>query len=138
MINWDHFLVIPDGAHLDVLAKDLIARLLTSADRRLGAGGAKEIKSHPFFQPVSFDNLRQQTALYRPELHSAHDTSNFDSIDEDQLRSNRSHETDDGQIYPMHGFYDFTFKRFFEDAGVPGNLPSNLQQYNSRSNAQFV
>ncbi|EER32906.1 serine/threonine-protein kinase CBK1 [Candida tropicalis MYA-3404] len=49
ILNWQETLQIPDDIHLSPEAEDLIKRLLTSAEHRIGRyGGAEEIKQHPF------------------------------------------------------------------------------------------
>jgi len=40
---------------------------MTAADRRLGRNGIDEIKAHPWFSGLDWDNLRSQPAPYRPE-----------------------------------------------------------------------
>ncbi|KAG8388145.1 hypothetical protein BUALT_Bualt02G0095500 [Buddleja alternifolia] len=56
--------VVPDEMSLE--AHDLIDRLLTEdPSQRLGAGGASEVKHHPFFQDINWDTLaRQKVRLY--------------------------------------------------------------------------
>mmetsp|Transcript_37924 Transcript_37924/g.33948 ORF Transcript_37924/g.33948 Transcript_37924/m.33948 type:complete len:170 (-) Transcript_37924:354-863(-) len=52
-------------------AFDLIDRLLTLNPRnRLGFNGAEEIKNHPFFKGVKWDQLREQEAPIMPVLNS--------------------------------------------------------------------
>ncbi|XP_050233224.1 probable serine/threonine protein kinase IRE4 isoform X2 [Mercurialis annua] len=59
-------------------AQDLINRLIThDPDQRLGANGSSEVKSHPFFRGVDWDNLALQKAVFVPSLDSADDTSYF-------------------------------------------------------------
>ena len=64
-------------------AKDLILALLTERDTRLGKMGAEEIKRHPFFASVDWDNLRETTAPMIPKISDETDTSNFDEYDEE-------------------------------------------------------
>lgn len=46
---------------LSFAAKDLIDRLLEpDPSKRLGVNGAQEVKNHPFFKGVNWDNLRKQ------------------------------------------------------------------------------
>jgi serine/threonine kinase 38 len=46
--------VIPAEANLSVAATDLIRKLITDADQRLGINGVAEIKAHPFFVGVDW------------------------------------------------------------------------------------
>eukprot|EP00831_Metopus_contortus_P054233 TRINITY_DN45624_c0_g1_i1.p3 TRINITY_DN45624_c0_g1~~TRINITY_DN45624_c0_g1_i1.p3 ORF type:complete len:137 (+),score=34.45 TRINITY_DN45624_c0_g1_i1:94-504(+) len=49
-------------------AASLIQGLLNhDPEKRLGKNGAKEIKSHPFFEGVNWDTLRQQEPPFVPE-----------------------------------------------------------------------
>ena len=48
-------------------AKDLIDRLLQKDFMsRLGAKGANEIKMHPFFEDVDWENLKSSTSIFSP------------------------------------------------------------------------
>lgn len=59
-------------------AKDLIDRLLVQdPDLRLGAHGASEVKDHPFFKDINWDNFSSQKAAFIPNPDSADDTSYF-------------------------------------------------------------
>ncbi|XP_075195014.1 microtubule-associated serine/threonine-protein kinase 4-like [Anomaloglossus baeobatrachus] len=59
-------------------AQNLITKLLrTNPARRLGTGGASEIKKHPFLRDLDFNNLLSQKPVYVPQLVSDIDTSVF-------------------------------------------------------------
>ncbi|MCD7446997.1 putative serine/threonine protein kinase ireh1 [Datura stramonium] len=61
-------------------AQDLIDRLLTEdPNMRLGAGGASEVKQHPFFRDINWDTLARQKAAFVPASEGALDTSYFTS-----------------------------------------------------------
>lgn len=61
-------------------ARDLIDKLLIEdPNQRLGAKGAPEVKSHPFFKDISWDNLARQKAAFVPSPESVDDTSYFTS-----------------------------------------------------------
>lgn len=118
VINYRKTLHIPAAANLTEHASDLILRLCTSPDRRLGKNGSNEVKDHPFFKGIDFSlDLRQQKAPYIPKITHALDTSNFDTIDPDQLHNSSSNSFDfsNDPEKPLHGFYEFTFRRFFTD-----------------------
>lgn len=69
---------VPDEMSLD--AYDLIDGLLTEdPDQRLGAGGASEVKQHPFFRDINWDTLARQKAAFVPSSDGATDTSYFTS-----------------------------------------------------------
>lgn len=49
ILHWKRTFQIPDEAKLSKNAKDLLLKMVTDADKRLGRNGADEIKAHPFF-----------------------------------------------------------------------------------------
>merc|ERR1719206_153206 len=133
VVRWRETLHIPPGV-ISHASEDLIRGLCTDADSRLGSqNGARDIKSHPFFGNggggggVDFTKpLRDQCAPWRPEILYETDTSNFDPIDPERLMTSDD-ESDDGTAKAKgkgskkdyHGFYEFTFRRFFDDGGHP-------------------
>lgn len=150
MINWERTLRIPGSAKMSPEAHDLILKLCSAADVRLGRNGAQEVKDHPFFSSLDLDRIRQTEAPYKPVIRHDEDTSNFDPVDPDKLRP--STDSDDssssssadgngagggpragvpnrfgnnvGNHQPGHAFYEFTFRRFFDDGGHPYPLKS--------------
>ncbi|KAF2324543.1 hypothetical protein GH714_015151 [Hevea brasiliensis] len=67
---------VPDSMSYE--AQDFINRLIThDPNQRLGANGSTEVKSHPFFRGVDWDNLALQKAVFVPSPDSADDTSYF-------------------------------------------------------------
>ncbi len=59
-------------------AAALINGLLTpEPDKRLGRGGAEEVKTHPFFQGVKWDKLRNEEPPFVPSPAGMTDTSYF-------------------------------------------------------------
>ncbi|XP_008299601.1 serine/threonine-protein kinase LATS2 [Stegastes partitus] len=133
VINWESTLQVPAQVKLSPEAVDIIGRLCCSAEDRLGSNGAGEIKAHPFFSQTDFSsNLRQQPAPYRPKIAHPMDTSNFDPVEEeggagwsdsgDGSRALDALCSPHGK-HPEHAFYEFTFRRFFDDNGCPFRYP---------------
>ncbi|KAG0670966.1 Serine/threonine-protein kinase, partial [Kluyveromyces marxianus] len=78
IMNFEQTLQFPDDIHISYEAEDLIRRLLTHSENRLGRhGGADEIKAHPFFNGVDWNTIRQVEAPYIPKLSSVTDTRFF-------------------------------------------------------------
>ncbi|XP_062536307.1 serine/threonine-protein kinase Warts isoform X2 [Armigeres subalbatus] len=124
VINWRQTLKIPSEAKLSPEGQDLILRLCKNEDERMGKDVSK-IKSHPFFRTIDFTkDLRNQPAPYEPKIKHATDTSNFDQIDPGKLHDSSCEESgqsfddvfDSSKPY-HHGFFEFTFRRFFDDDG---------------------
>ncbi|NWY22948.1 MAST1 kinase, partial [Aphelocoma coerulescens] len=63
----------PDAQHL------ISCLLQPDPLRRLGAGGAQEVKAHGFFAALDWTGLLRQKAEFVPHLESEEDTSYFDS-----------------------------------------------------------
>lgn len=53
--------------HMSPTALDLIRKLLSDFKERLGVNGAEEIKAHPFFAGVNWENIREENAPNIPE-----------------------------------------------------------------------
>ncbi|XP_050517963.1 serine/threonine-protein kinase Warts [Diabrotica virgifera virgifera] len=143
VINWETTLQIPKQANLSAESTDLILKLCCSAEKRLGKN-ASEVKSHPFFKDIDFEKgLRRQQAPYKPRIEYPTDTSNFDPIDPDKLRnstsidSNNSDELVDNSNY-FHGFFEFTFRRFFDDGGLTSFNKINLDDNDNQGGPVYV
>ncbi|XP_051731029.1 serine/threonine-protein kinase LATS1 isoform X1 [Ctenopharyngodon idella] len=137
VINWQTTLHIPLQAKLSPEATDLILKLCRGPDDRLGKNGADEIKAQPFFKSIDFStDLRQQHyAPYIPKITHCTDTSNFDPVDPDKLWSDDADSNHNDTLnrwfkngkHPEHAFYEFTFRRFFDDNGHPYSCPKPIE-----------
>ncbi|XP_019507940.1 PREDICTED: serine/threonine-protein kinase LATS2 [Hipposideros armiger] len=132
VINWENTLHIPAQVKLSAEARDLITKLCCAADHRLGRNGADDLKAHPFFSTMDFSSdIRRQPAPYVPKISHPMDTSNFDPVDEESPWSDASEDstkawdtlTSPNSKHPEHAFYEFTFRRFFDDNGYPFRCP---------------
>ncbi|KAJ9688074.1 hypothetical protein PVL29_014028 [Vitis rotundifolia] len=82
IVHWKNHLKFPEEARLTPEAKNLISRLLSDVDHRLGTNGAAEIKAHPWFKDVEWDKLYEMEAAFKPEVNGELDTQNFMKFDE--------------------------------------------------------
>jgi len=96
IMNWKKTLIFPEETPISDEARDLIERLLCEQENRLGINGVEEIKAHPFFKGVDWNNLRMQRAPFIPQLSSPIDTSYFDEY---ALEENDDDDGHDGDEY---------------------------------------
>jgi len=59
-------------------AVNLLTRFLCEPEKRLGVHDIDEIKRHPFFAGLQWDNLQNETPLFVPKLKHEADTSYFE------------------------------------------------------------
>ena len=84
ILHWRKTFVIPPEANLSPAATDLLKKFVSDSETRLGRNGAEEIKKHPFFEGLDWDNLRKQKSPYIPNVTSEISTENFDKFDEEE------------------------------------------------------
>lgn len=77
-----------------------------------------------FFSTIHFDGLRKQRAPYVPKISHELDTSNFDPVEERESDPDSDCEIKkvDHPVngkHQEHAFFEFTFRRFFDDGGHP-------------------
>merc|ERR1719319_834179 len=107
-------------------AKDLMKRLICSADVRLGQNGILDFKSHPYFNGINWDKVTDVVAPYIPEVSSPTDTSNFDVDDNDITVSDAQPPTHNPAFSGLHlPFVGFTFTQEsnLSDLGRVGDKP---------------
>jgi serine/threonine protein kinase len=80
VINYDQYLDFPSTANISPLAKDLILKLITKSDDRLGKRGSNEIKKHPFFKGVNWNKIREMKPPFIPELKNEYDIKYFEEV----------------------------------------------------------
>ncbi|KAF8367357.1 wts-1 [Pristionchus pacificus] len=103
----------------------IIRDLCSEQNSRLGKDeGAADVQGHPWFKDVNFDTLRQQTAVWKPQIAHSEDTSNFEPLELaefpfDSLRAPPPNNP---------AFYEFTFRHFF-DSGGQGSLNRGPQSH---------
>ena len=91
-------------------AKDLINKLLEKdPGTRIGRKGLDEIKKHPFFYGINFDDIKKKKlkALFKPNINKDDLTKNFD---EEYFEMEISESPVESWI--KNGEYDEVFKKF--------------------------
>jgi serine/threonine protein kinase len=125
VINYRQTLRIPSDCNLSHEVQDLIFKLCTDAETRLDAD---QIKLHSFFRDYDLGpQLRLTTAPYIPLIQNSTDTSNFEPIDlsilanrklkieEIQRQNSNANDMSSSEVVnPI--MYEFTFRRFFDEA----------------------
>ncbi|KAG8625995.1 hypothetical protein KVT40_006396 [Elsinoe batatas] len=118
IVDWRRHLHFPPEQPLTRDTEDFVKGLICDSNDRLGRiGGAAEIKRHPFFRGVVWDQLRRIRAPFEPKLQSATDTQYF-PIDEIPQTDNSAQlraqtEATGGEEASMSlPFIGYTYKRF--------------------------
>jgi serine/threonine kinase 38 len=109
VMNYRETLVFPPEIPISNVAKDLILKFCTDADRRLGS--LDEIRHHPFFIGVDWDHIRDRPAAYQPRVKSIDDTSNFDDFPDVDLKLPSPAKDSEVQVHDWL-FINYTYKRF--------------------------
>jgi len=107
IVNWKKTLVFPDEAKLSKEAIDLINRMICDAPKRITW---EQLKAHPFFRGVDWDNLRSFEAKIKPKVTSDIDTQNFDKFEEAHTDADEDPAPKAGGTGAVH-FEGYTFKR---------------------------
>lgn len=68
ILNWKNNFTIPEKTKISDEAADLIYKLVTDVEKRLGYNGADEIKKHPFFRKINWDKLLQVSPPFIPKV----------------------------------------------------------------------
>ena len=84
VVKWRQHFKFPPDANLSYEATDLISRFVTNAENRLGRNGVEEIKRHPFFRGVDWENIRKTKAPFIPQLANDVDNKYFDQFKEEE------------------------------------------------------
>ena len=82
ILNWEKFLKIPNKVKISNEAQDLIFKMINNKNERLGKNGSEEIKRHPFFKGLDWNNIRNLKAPFIPKLKNDYDTKYFEKFEE--------------------------------------------------------
>ena len=82
ILNHEKYLQIPPEITLTKEANDLINRMISDPNKRLGKNGADEIKAHPFFKGVDWEHIRDtMKPPFVPEIKNDYDTKYFETFE---------------------------------------------------------
>ena len=84
VLHFENYLQFPEQVKISNLAKDLIFKLLTYSDMRLGKNGSEEIKAHPFFKGINWKKIRDMKPPFIPNLKSDSDVKYFEKFEQVQ------------------------------------------------------
>lgn len=84
ILHWKKTFIIPPEAKLSKEATDLLKRMISEPENRLGRNGVDEIKQHPFFRGFDWNGVRKMQAPYLPNVSSEISNENFDSFEEEE------------------------------------------------------
>ncbi len=84
ILNWKENLSFPSKPIISHQAKDLILRLVTNREIRIGKENIDEIKSHPFFSKIDFQKIKSTIPPFIPECDLSNPGKYFDSFDEEE------------------------------------------------------
>ena len=76
---------VPEEIKLSKEALDFMKRMMSDPNKRLGKNGSEEIKSHPFFKGVDWDNIRNNMKPpFIPDIENDYDTKYFETFEEEE------------------------------------------------------
>ena len=123
VLNWKKYLKIPSKTKISREAEDLIMKLINNSNERLGLRGSEEIKSHPFFKGIDWDNIRNTKAPFIPKLKNDYDNSYFENYKIEEPfyppMKNRPKRKDIeymGYTYKEDSYNDTTLSNEFENS----------------------
>ncbi|KAJ3440811.1 cell cycle protein kinase dbf2-related [Anaeramoeba flamelloides] len=93
-------------------AWNLIRKLINKPNKRLGKNGIQEIKNHPFFEGIEWNNFQNSTPPFVPKVESDLDISYFDTsyFDENEIDLEEPESLNLSER--NNQFAGFTFKKY--------------------------
>jgi serine/threonine kinase 38 len=137
VLNWKKYLKIPSKVKISEEAEDLICKLINNSNERLGLNGADEIKKHPFFKCIDWNNIRKTKAPFIPKLKNDYDTSYFENYDAKEpfyppvkKRTKRKDIEYMGYTYKDDSYNDVTLLNEYENTMKAINYLKKDKSYN--------
>ena len=137
VLNWKKYLKIPSKVKISEEAEDLICKLINNSNERLGLKGADEIKKHPFFKSIDWNNIRKTKAPFIPKLKNDYDTSYFENYEAKEpfyppakKRKKRKDIEYMGYTYKDDSYNDVTLLNEYENSMKAINYLKKDKSYN--------
>ena len=133
ILDWKNTLNIRPEANISREAEDILRKLINDPESRLGANGADEIKSHPFFKGIDWNHIKETLIPpFIPELKNNYDTKYFDEFEEDEPFYPINNDNSKGKKYQKKDmcFVDFTYNRE-NDNNYRNNMVTALEVFDS-------
>ena len=133
ILDWRNTLNIRPEANISKEAEDILRKLISDPETRLGTNGADEIKSHPFFKGIDWNHIKETLIPpFIPELKNNYDTKYFDEFEEDEpfYPINNDNSKDKKKKKKDMCFVDFTYNRE-NDNNYRNNMVTALEVFDS-------
>ena len=133
ILDWKNTLNIRPEANISKEAEDILRKLISDPETRLGTNGADEIKSHPFFKGIDWNHIKETLIPpFIPELKNNYDTKYFDEFEEDEPFYPINNDNSKGKKYQKKDmcFVDFTYNRE-NDNNYRNNMVTALEVFDS-------
>ena len=114
IVKWKEHFSIPSDANLSPEAESFILRMVSPPETRLGIHGVEEIKKHPFFKGIDWNNIRKMKEPFIPELKNDYDTHYFDTFPEQEPFYPPNTSTKGKQRKDVN-YAGYTFNRDYEN-----------------------
>ena len=111
IMQWKKYLKFPTNVKVSDEVKDLMTNLINDVDKRLGYNGADEIKRHPWFKGIDWNNLKSMKPPFVPDVKSDYDTKNFEIFKEKPDRPFLNADRKGRNINNDICFLDFSFQK---------------------------
>ena len=134
ILDWKNTLNIRPEANISKEAEDILRKLITDPENRLGVNGADEIKSHPFFKGIDWNHIKETLIPpFIPDLKNNFDTKYFDEFEEDEpfypINNDNNNKGKKFQKKDMC-FVDFTYNRE-NDNNYRNNMVTALEVFDA-------
>lgn len=135
ILHWKKTFIIPPEAKLSKEATDLLKRMISEPENRLGRNGVDEIKQHPFFRGFDWNGVRKMQAPYLPNVSSEISNENFDSFEEEEpfIPQDQNKANKRMRKFDMH-FIDYTYNAEVEnEKKLLNNVLKELDQISEQN-----